>query len=277
MEQKRKLFCEYGAAAYALSAAKCRVQRRVRDAVSGERFARQKEETPLPVLIYDHNSLIRRTLGTVDMRLQDNKAYNLGLAAPHVNGILIHPGETFSFWRLVGACTARRGYREGLTIRQGMPHSGIGGGMCQFTNLIHWMVLHTPLTITEHHHHDDYDLFPDYGRQVPFGVGTSILYNYLDYRFRNDTEQTFQLLVYSDGCYLRGELRAERALTQSCHIHAEQEFFSREGDAVYRNNVVFREWFDKKTGQCLLREPIKSSHAKVLYDTSNLTCIQNQP
>jgi vancomycin resistance protein VanW len=30
----------------------------------------------------------------------------------------------------------------------------VGGGLCQFTNLLHWVALHSPLEIAEHHHHD---------------------------------------------------------------------------------------------------------------------------
>ena len=163
--------------AYWLSMKKCRFVRRVQDMFSGVRFSRHQRCEPLPVVVYAHKSLIRRTLGTVDQKLQENKAVNLSLAAPRVNGVLIRPGETFSFWRMVGPCTARRGYLPGLTISKGETACGVGGGMCQFTNLLHWMVLHTPLVITEHHHHDGYDLFPDFGRTIPFGTGTSILYN----------------------------------------------------------------------------------------------------
>ena len=54
------------------------------------------------------------------------------------------------------------------------------------------------------------DLFPDYGRQIPFGTGTSILYNYLDYRFQNNTDRTYQLTVWTDEEYLHGELLADR-------------------------------------------------------------------
>ena len=54
-------------------------------------------------------------------------------------------------------------------------------------NMIHWLVLHTPLTVTELHHHSD-ALFPDVKRRVPFGTGTSISYKALDYRFKNTTE-----------------------------------------------------------------------------------------
>ena len=123
---------------------------------------------------------------------------------------MMGPRETFSLWHLVGKTSARKGYKEGLLIRQGKPDRGIGGGLCQLSNLIHWIVLHTPFETTEHHHHDGVDLFPDFGRQVPFGVGTSISYNYLDYRFVNNTEQTFQLIVYTDEKYLNAELRAEK-------------------------------------------------------------------
>lgn len=105
-----------------------------------------------------------------------------------------------------------KGYRTGLTIANETPSSGIGGGMCQMTNLIHWMILHTPLEIIEHHHHDGFDLFPDFNRQVPFGTGTSIVYNYLDYRFKNNTDQTFQLIIYVTDTHLCGELRAEHPL-----------------------------------------------------------------
>ena len=111
------------------------------------RLAKEKSSEPLPVLVYRHASLIRRKLGNTDLSLQENKAVNLSLAAPKINGILIRPGETFSFWNLVGRDDARHGYKKGLTIAHGMPSSGVGGGLCQFTNLIHWMVLHSDLTI----------------------------------------------------------------------------------------------------------------------------------
>ena len=158
--------------------------RKIKDALSRQRFARIKSYEKLPVMIYKHASLIRRRLGNTDLELQENKAVNLALSAPKVNGILIRPGETFSFWHLIGPDTARHGYKVGLTISNNKPSTGVGGGHCQFTNLIHWMVLHSDLTIVEHHHHDGFDLFPDYKRQIPFGTGTSIVYNYLDYRFR---------------------------------------------------------------------------------------------
>lgn len=266
----RKLFCEISPLAYRISSVKERVKRRLSDGVKSftgrQKPALVRAPSLLPSVVCAHQSLIRRKLGDADQTLQENKAVNLSIAAPKVNGILIRPGETFSFWRLVGDCTAKRGYREGLVIQQGVPQSGIGGGLCQFTNLIHWMILHSPLTIVEHHHHDGVDLFPDFGRQVPFGMGTSILYNYLDYRFYNGTSQTFQLAVWVTAQYLCGELRAEHRLSESYHIKAVDEHFTWEDGTAYRCGEIWRETVDKRTGNLLSRELIKKNHARVLYD-----------
>lgn len=250
--------------------AKCRTIRRIKDAFGSAKLARSRSSEPLPALIYRHNSLIRRRLGNADMQLQENKAHNLALAAPRLSGVLIRPGETFSFWTLVGEVSAKRGYRDGVTITNGRVTSGAGGGMCQFTNLIHWMVLHSPLTIVEHHHHDGMDLFPDYGRQVPFGTGTSIMFNYLDYRVRNDTDNTFQIVAYTTDEYLCGELRALRPLDVRYHVKSEGERFVEEGGVVYREGSVYRECVDKRSGNLLSRELIKQNHARVMYDTSHL-------
>ena len=265
-----KRFYQWSPLTYRIAVEKGRLVRRMQDRFSGAVFASMRSDEKLPALWYQHKSLIRRTLGEVDPVLQENKAVNLALSAPKLNGIVIGPGETFSFWHLVGNCTARKGYREGLVISGGQPKSGVGGGMCQMTNLIHWMVLHSPLEITEHHHHDNMDLFPDFGRQIPFGTGTSIAYNYLDYRFVNPLDYPVQLLIWTDDDYLCGELRAAKALAVRYHIKAENEYFCREADQVFRCNTIYRSCVDAATGRLLSRELIKENHARVMYDPSGL-------
>ena len=262
----RKLFCEICPLTYWLSTEKEILKRHLKDVRTKTHFATERTQAPLPVMVYQHNSLIRRRLGNVDMLLQENKATNLALAVSHIDGLIIRPGETFSVWKTVGRTTKRKGYKEGLTIAKGQPSKGIGGGLCQLSNLIHWLVLHSELTITEHHHHDGLDLFPDFGRQIPFGTGTSISYNYIDYRFRNDTANTYQLRLWVDGEYLRGELRSREQQQHSFHIHAENEYFSREEGIVYRNGQVFRDIIDRATGHCLECQLIRTNHAKVMYE-----------
>ncbi len=249
------------------------------DLFSQKRFARRKSESRLPVVIERHKSLIRRKLGEVDAQLQENKAVNLSLAAPKISGVLIRPGEIFSFWKLVGLTSKKRGYKTGLMIRHGKPDKGVGGGLCQMSNLIHWLVLHSPLDIVEHHHHDAWDLFPDFGRQVPFGLGTSISHNYLDYRFQNNTDQTFQLLLWCDDTYLNGELRAEHPLEEKYHIRCQDEYFAQENGIWYRHNQIQRIRIHKTTGthDRGQAEIIKISHAQVMYDEAFIPKDKQRP
>ena len=250
----RKLFCEISPFTYRLSMEKEILKRHVQDLLRKTRFARERTMEELPVVVYRHNSLIRRRLGNVNMQLQENKATNLALAVNQIDGLMIRSGETFSVWHLIGRTTKRKGYKEGLTIAKGKPSQGIGGGMCQLSNLIHWLVLHSD------------DLFPDFGRQIPFGTGTSISYNYIDYRFRNDTPNTYQLRLWTDDEYLCGELRAQEPLPHTFHIHAENEYFSREDGVVYRNGEVYRDTIDRTSGQRLDSQLIRTNHARVMYE-----------
>ncbi|MCT4544282.1 MAG: VanW family protein [Vallitalea sp.] len=262
----RKLFCELNPITYKISVFKGVFVRKLKWFINRKKYARTYNKDKLPVIVYEHKSLIRRKLGNVNMELQENKAINLSLAAPKVNSIIIKPQQIFSFWRLVGNCTEKKGFKTGLVIKSNEVGQGIGGGMCQFTNLIHWMVLHSPLTIVEHHHHNDIDMFPDYGRQVPFGTGTSIMYNYLDYQFVNNTNQTFQLITYTTDKYLCGELRSNKEINTKYHIVEENNYFVEENDGFYRNNEIYQKEIDKKTGNQISKKFLIKNHSKVLYD-----------
>lgn len=263
----RKLFCELGPRAYMLSVQKGVVLKSVSDLFKGEKYARKKSEQALDNIIKSHSSLIVRRLEGVDIELQQNKETNLILAAKSINGIIIRPGETFSLWRLIGHPTAKKGYKEGLTIskRNGLGR-GVGGGLCQIANMIHWLVLHSPLETTEKHHHSD-ALFPDEKRRVPFGTGTSIFYNTLDYRFINRTNDIFQLLVWVEDGYLCGELRSSAPCNNRYKIYEEDHHFRKEGDDYYRISKVYRSIISKNGGS-EIKELILDNHSKVLYDHS---------
>ena len=92
------------------------------------------------------------------------------------------------------------------------------------------------------------------------------MYNYLDYRLKNNTRNTYQIIVYTDGEYLRGELRAVDRSKYSFHIKSENERFVREGDEVYRRGEVYRVTVDSRTGRLLKKELIRKNNAKVAYE-----------
>ena len=123
----RKLFCQLSPFCYHISVEKEIMLRNLRDLISPVCFAERREEEPLPALIKGHRSPMLRQLAGVDMQLQYNKETNLRLAGERIHGLIIAPGQTFSFWHTVGRTTARKGYLPGLTIGAGRLGAETGG------------------------------------------------------------------------------------------------------------------------------------------------------
>lgn len=249
-----------------------RAKRRIAWWRSDARWTTTRQGDPLAHKVIVHNSLLMRELSEDEMHLQRNKVVNLRLAAARTNAVLIRPGETFSFNRVVGNCTRAKGYTEGMRLSNGRAISGVGGGICQLANLIHWMVLHSPLTVVERSEHS-FDPFPDKGRVLPWGVGCSIVYNYVDLVFRNDTAFTFQLFTGVGDRYLEGELRSDEPLPSSYKVFARDEQFIKRGDDFFRRNEIWRRVVDRRTGNTTGEELMKRNCARVVYDIPDGTTV----
>jgi vancomycin resistance protein VanW len=240
-----------------------RVRRWLRWHTSGTRFAATLRPADLPVVLHEHASPLLRRLGESQMWLQHNKVTNLRLATPRLDGLLIRPGETFSFCRSVGRTTRRRGFVEGMQLEDGETVPGVGGGICQLANLLHWMVLHSPLTVSERSTHSE-DPFPDQGRTVPWGTGCTIFYNYVDLQVRNDTAATFQFRVRVGTQDLEGELRSDTVPAHTYRVYARGERFLHIGGEYYRMNEIWRDLTD--AAGTTTTELVKTNIARTLYD-----------
>ena len=251
-------------ALYPLAVEILRLRGELRWRRSGIDWATRRTTNDLPHRTYRHKSILLRQLGDSEMWMQHNKVTNLRLAADRIDGLLIGPGEEFSFCRLVGRTTKRKGYLEGMLLDNGEASPGVGGGICQLANLLHWMVLHTPLTVTARSEHS-YDPFPDHGRVLPWGVGCAVYYNYVDLRFRNDTDATLQLRTRVGSKYLEGEVRADRPLPYSYSVYGKDESFFQRGDEWFRRNEIWRDLTDRRTGDTVGSELLKRNCALVKY------------
>ena len=227
-------------------------------------FARRKAP-PLPCVQCAHQTPLLRRLRDVDMQYQYNKITNLKIAAPRLDGLVLRPGEVFSYWYLLGKPTRRKGYVDGMVLRNGGYAAGVGGGLCQLSNLIYWLTLHTPLTVLERHRHG-YDVFPDSNRTQPFGSGATCFYPHGDMMIRNDTDQAYQLRVWVGEEYLMGEWRAETppALRYEV-IEKEHEMRGEYWGGFSRHNQLWRRVYDAQTGGFLREEFVVENHALMMY------------
>lgn len=240
-------------------------KRRVNWHLSPKAYARGRSTHELEFVHVRHQTPLLRQLKGVDMWLQHNKAASLGVAASCIDGVIVKPGETFSFWRLVGRPSARRGFKVGMVLRNGTVAHGMGGGLCQMTNMIYWMALHTELSVTERWRHG-FDVFPDEGRTQPFASGATCSYNYIDLQITNTTPNTYQLRLRVDGDRLVGEWRADARPLFSYEVVERDHAIRTEWWGGYsRHNTLLRIKRDIDTGAELGEEFVTENHAIMMY------------
>lgn len=227
-------------------------------------FASTKDEKSFEHVYSTHQTPLLRKLKDVDMWYQYNKIINLKIAVKQLDGIVLHPGEVFSYWRLIGKPTKRKGYVDGMVLKNGTFHAGTGGGLCQLSNLIFWMALHTPLTIIERHRHG-YDVFPDSNRTQPFGSGATCFYPHGDLMIRNDTDTDFQLRVHVGEKYLEGEWRCTepRGLRYEV-VEKNHEMKCEFWGGYSRHNELYRNIYDLN-GNFIAEEFIVANEAIMMY------------
>lgn len=269
MKKKRKLFCEISPTTYAIALKKQIITRHIKNMLGKEKYAKAVQSEKLPVTIASHSSdMIKRGPG-IDEQLQLNKADNIRLACSKMNGLIINPGETFSFWKYVGKTSKKNGFADGRIIANGKLIAGVGGGLCNLANTINLVIMHSPMTITELHHHSD-ALAPDpNGKRVPYSAGTSVNYNFVDYRFRNDTNQPVQLCAWCDGDMLNAELRTTEQFPYSYSLVEEDHHFHKEDNGkYYRISKIYLDTIDKATGDIIEHKLHWNNHSEVMFDYS---------
>ena len=232
---------------------------------SDQKWAMERSKVRLPALVKSHQSFLLRRLKDVDMHLQRNKVTNLQLALDCIDGVIIKPGETFSFWKMVGRPTKSKGYLEGMTLSEGKVTSGTGGGLCQMGNLIYWMTIHTPLVVTKRWRHS-YDVFPDVNRKIPFGSGATLSYNYIDLQITNESDQAFQINLWLDDTHLHGQICAENSIEDEIIIEERNHLFRQQWWGGYtRHNEIWRIKTNPDSGE-VSEELVTENHAFMMYN-----------
>lgn len=233
--------------------------------LGSKKYAATKEDSLLPHLVFQHKTPLLRQLKGVDMWLQHNKVKNLEIAANKLNGIILKPDETFSYWRLIGNTTRRKGYLDGMILFYGSVTTGVGGGLCQLSNLIYWMTLHSPLIVTERYRHS-YDVFPDSNRSQPFGSGATCAYNYLDLQIKNESACDYQLVVYLTDTHLVGEWRSEVPAAKTYAVYEKEHWITHEFWGGYvRHNKIHRKVYTLEN-ELIDDEFVTENHAIMMYE-----------
>ena len=129
--------------------------------------------------------------GTTNVSGSSNRKHNVKLSAQACNGVVLMPGEVFSYNNTTGSRTAAKGYLSAPVYSGGASVDEVGGGICQTSSTIYYAVLHTTLEVVErraHMYNTGY---------VEEGMDATVYYGSTDFRFKNNTNYPVKIVTRS--------------------------------------------------------------------------------
>lgn len=183
----------------------------------------------------------------------ENRATNVELSAKKINGVILQPGETFSYNTVVGKRTAEAGFKAAGAYAGGQVVQEIGGGICQTSSTLYCAALYANLEIVAR---DEHGFAVSY---VPWGLDATVSWGGPEFKFKNNRELPVKIVTHCedrkltieiwgtdlDGSYVEMDYSAwtvydetypevaigTRAVTYRCVYDKDGELISREKEA----------------------------------------------
>lgn len=118
---------------------------------------------------------------------------NLKIASSKIDGIILKPGQTFKWSKVIGNMTESMGYRKAIAYVNGGNRLSAGGGVCQVSTTLYQCAKQANLKITERHEH---------GKEVTYiesGEDATVTYGLRDLAFKNNTKYTIKIRAFAEG------------------------------------------------------------------------------
>ena len=117
------------------------------------------------------------------------RSINLKIALSYMDGVVVMPGETYSYNDNIGDTTASKGYQAAATFKGGTTVNEMGGGICQTVSTLYNVALMANLEIVERHQHG---LPVGY---VPPSRDATVYSPILDFKFKNNRETPIKIVT----------------------------------------------------------------------------------
>ena len=131
----------------------------------------------------------------------EQRAINVELAASKINGIVLQPGERFSFSSAASPISLSGGYVMGPAFSGGRVVEGVGGGLCQVSSTLYAALVMSGIPVTERYPHS---LPVEY---VPRGMDATISVGSKDLKFVNSFSRPIEITAAAEGGTLTVSLK----------------------------------------------------------------------
>ena len=173
----------------------------------------------------------------------ENRNHNLRLACASMNGIILQPGETFSYNDTLGQRTKENGYRRAGAYSGWELVQAYGGGICQGSSTLYCATLYADLEIVQRKNH---------GYKVGYldaGLDATVNWGGPDFQFRNNTHFPIKIEAEVSDGYVKVSILG----TEERDYYVEMETEAQWGDStIYAKSYKCK--YDRKTGEQISRE-----------------------
>lgn len=181
-----------------------------------------------------------------------NRVFNIKVAAEKFNGVLIKPGQEFSFVKVLGEVDGEHGYLPELVIKKDKTEPEFGGGICQVSTTAFRAAVYSGLEITARRNH----AYP-VSYYNPQGMDATVYVPRPDLKFKNNTPGYILIQVKIEGTELIfdfygtddgrktdviGPKITERNSDGSMKTTFTQEVYDKDGNLVRKD--VFKSSYD---------------------------------
>ncbi len=133
------------------------------------------------------------TYSTTFSTKNTNRSTNIRLATQKINGVVLMPGETFSYNQVVGKRTTANGFKVAAVYSNGEVSEGVGGGICQVSSTLYNAVLLSNLEVTERRNHTFHTGY------VPAGQDATVSWGAPDFKFKNNRNYPIRIVATVSG------------------------------------------------------------------------------
>ena len=177
-------------------------------------------------------NLFKDVLGTYQSTATPSggKIHNIGLAVDMCNGIILLPGEEFSYNGIIGDTTEERGFQLANAYSNGEVIQEPGGGVCQVSSTIFSALLQTDLEVVQRQNHS---MIVSY---VPYGMDATVSWDQPDFRFKNNHAYPIKLSLSFENNVITVQILGTQESDLSVKCRVEQT-----GEMTYD---TYRDYYD---------------------------------
>ena len=196
--------------------------------------------------ISDDDVYFQDVLGHCETPYSNNpkRIVNLGLACKALDGLVLEPGQEFSYNDTLGERTAEKGYQPAPAYSGTTLVDSLGGGICQVSSTLYLASVYAELTILERVNHG----FPVH--YIPYGMDATVNWGFTDLKMRNDSPLPVKIRAETSDGYVRIDILGTETRDYDIKMT-----YSVGGRYV----KTFKSKYDKQTGEFLSKEEVALS------------------